>query len=783
MLKRRLLVPVVLVSTLVATRDGAFAAIPPALLCSETVTVNCFQDEIFILDGNSTYEVTPTGATEPIQAPIVTGCGLDMIAGKPRPICTDLVYERAVPVVAALLAASGVRAQWDTWAIFGADFPAERKLDGTRGGIGPWFFRPDGINEVDGIGLTLRRRGDSPYIGYIAGGSTSNLGVFIKPSLPPPAGLAAWPEPDPAGVDGYAFSYPECDSNAICFSGFHNGYQALAAAVGQMYGPYVDRGLDDRILRREEARGVTPNPLPERSGLTQIPATKSFATTTNARVWNSLFSFEASLMGGNRWRNNGDGTWETTYPSAFWLASLPYQGQSLSRFAPLELYLMGLVPAQSIPTSRDHTDRSGIEFLTAKLEETFGFAFSGVAERFGQLPLVPIRVRDALPGGRVFTDSDRTFDPVRSILGFHGVRDPEFEQAKHFHKQLWVVVTKPNDPENTRQQIQYMLRWRRAWNAYYYMLTSYRGRMITTALATEDDSPYWEFGQPIDDEKTFVPVGGLQVQFPGPLPTAGSSVISTFARVLSTPGDTGGLQVVPHANQLPVRIKGAQAHPGAINSLAVRMRLPTDGSRQSAAIMQLSPTVSVRLPSDPNSFLIPDGKWHTYSADLTKVPGFAEQDFTSLLFVPSNVPAFDLDIEFVRFAWVKPASLGDNDAKCDGTPFPDGFINTEDNCPNHYNPLQEDADDNGVGDACEDFDQDGTVNLCDNCPTLTNSRQRDRDNDSVGDACDDNAGGGCFLQPESVAGRSPRGAALLLLISASGFAWAFRRRRQQRTGP
>lgn len=48
----------------------------------------------------------------------------------------------------------------------------------------------------------------------------------------------------------------------------------------------------------------------------------------------------------------------------------------------------------------------------------------------------------------------------------------------------------------------------------------------------------------------------------------------------------------------------------------------------------------------------------------------------------------------------------------------DGILNDSDNCPKHYNPLQEDANSNGIGDACEavpnpykrvalDFDGDG----------------------------------------------------------------------------
>lgn len=49
----------------------------------------------------------------------------------------------------------------------------------------------------------------------------------------------------------------------------------------------------------------------------------------------------------------------------------------------------------------------------------------------------------------------------------------------------------------------------------------------------------------------------------------------------------------------------------------------------------------------------------------------------------------------------------------------DGIPDTQDNCPDVYNPDQEDSDSNGVGDACEpgnDDDGDGVPNDIDECP-------------------------------------------------------------------
>lgn len=99
----------------------------------------------------------------------------------------------------------------------------------------------------------------------------------------------------------------------------------------------------------------------------------------------------------------------------------------------------------------------------------------------------------------------------------------------------------------------------------------------------------------------------------------------------------------------------------------------------------------------------------------------------------------------------------------------DGLADSEDVCPNTFDPDQLDTDGDGVGDACDnclatknpeqgDADFDGVGDLCDNCPLTANLDQADSDFDGVGDACapvnctascsgkqcgDDGCGGSC----------------------------------------
>jgi Ca2+-binding RTX toxin-like protein/streptogramin lyase len=89
------------------------------------------------------------------------------------------------------------------------------------------------------------------------------------------------------------------------------------------------------------------------------------------------------------------------------------------------------------------------------------------------------------------------------------------------------------------------------------------------------------------------------------------------------------------------------------------------------------------------------------------------------------------DAELAPVVLLPPAETADADG--------DGVPDSSDDCPQVANAGQEDADLDGVGDACQhepDEDNDGVPDEADNCPQVANPAQTDTNGDGVGDACE-----------------------------------------------
>ena len=187
------------------------------------------------------------------------------------------------------------------------------------------------------------------------------------------------------------------------------------------------------------------------------------------------------------------------------------------------------------------------------------------------------------------------------------------------------------------------------------------------------------------------------------------------------------------------------------------------------------PSVQVQVTTDTDSVPVaaaggqvrfPNGKLYTLNA-VAGTPGLyrgtvifstTTNDANHVFTVPGSDGVFSIYYHDPQCDAEPDGQAGEDDFNnVDG----DGIPDATDNCPQVYNPVQEDLDgdglgdlcDNcpkvgnadqadanadGIGDACEfdDVDGDGVANEADNCPDVRNPNQSDIDQDGRGDLCD-----------------------------------------------
>jgi hypothetical protein len=352
---------------------------------------------------------------------------------------------------------------------------------------------------------------------------------------------------------------------------------------------------------------------------------------------------------------------------------------------------------------------------------------------------------------------------------------------------------------------------RHNWGDYFYTVSQYRGRVVTAFEGDTDDVPYWEFGDSVDDKANFT--GG---DIPGAVPVPNGAGKLMTAMTVANATDMVTYQSTSPKTRIAFdagAIAGGGPSPMATNLLTIRMRLPSDpallakyraasekaakatkASSISAALEQQayasltltggSPDLEIRLPSSHFAYLIPDGKFHTYTASLDNddLADFKTGTWSGFNFIPSSTGdiAGPADIEYIKFT-AGSALAADSDGACPsdgadkGAAMPDGWADAVDNCPKLFNPDQADSNGDGIGDACEDFDGDNTLNACDNCPLTTNSTQKD--------VCHGAEDKGCLWTQATVAGPA---SATPALVKAASLVFGFlalvmvRRRRRRK---
>lgn len=168
-----------------------------------------------------------------------------------------------------------------------------------------------------------------------------------------------------------------------------------------------------------------------------------------------------------------------------------------------------------------------------------------------------------------------------------------------------------------------------------------------------------------------------------------------------------------------------------------RPPLPEDGNEQlyiGRGIIYQNPVLPP-LEHIVYQYVIPDYNPEWVSIDVLGVNFEIQNGIVTHECLPKSTDPVSLDLSFVI-----NRTFIDTDQ--------DGIPDDQDNCPNTYNPGQEDADGDGAGDVCDDctdtdFDgwgDPGYPNLggcgIDNCPNIYNPGQEDADGDGAGDVCD-----------------------------------------------
>jgi uncharacterized protein (TIGR03382 family) len=264
---------------------------------------------------------------------------------------------------------------------------------------------------------------------------------------------------------------------------------------------------------------------------------------------------------------------------------------------------------------------------------------------------------------------------IDQIEAVEGARVPAFGQAPFFTRQAWVFLVHPGGTIGASQPILDQLELlRQAWTSYFYDATDRRMRAITT-LSGRDDLPLWTFH----------------------VSTEGWTVAGARAAVIIKQG--GGLLVGCDQGCLLLNQNVALA---AAKATAIVVGATYPAAPSGDLVVGFTTSSSFNPADEVRSVNPIDGRTYRhriiYLTAAKGAPAAAAADWTGEILglqlqLMAGVPSVPSDP--ARFDLLELTSTPPPDA--DG----DGIADDEDNCPAIANPDQADADQNGVGDACE----------------------------------------------------------------------------------
>ncbi len=155
--------------------------------------------------------------------------------------------------------------------------------------------------------------------------------------------------------------------------------------------------------------------------------------------WSFFYDTNASVMEGNRWTDNGDGTFTTA--------------QSFDNFAEIDLYLWGVMPASDVTYP--------------------GFLITNVN---------PPLSDSTFPQTGVTRSGTRVNISVADFIAREGPRVPGASEARHDFKYAYVLVV-PNGTTPSQADLDEMNAFRSSWEAYFAAQSGGRGS-ADTALTT-----------------------------------------------------------------------------------------------------------------------------------------------------------------------------------------------------------------------------------------------------------------------------------------------------------